>query len=84
MVAWVDFLYEVRWEEAHPICKISFVNFYSELKSRVLSPLEGNNKDVYRNETHCGLSASNILKTLNLRKIIRRWVVTSEIMLLRS
>ena len=68
MVAWVDFLYEVRWEEAHPICKISFVNFYSELKSRVLSPLEGNNKDVYRNETHwfkCVKYTENVESTEN-------------------
>ena len=51
-----DFLNAVRWWEGYPICKISLVNLYSELKTLVLIPLKVNNKgrktNTYKNPTN--------------------------------
>ena len=56
--SWIrsDFFFEDRWQERHPICTISLANLYSELKARVSTFLQGNNKEgitpTHRN-THC-------------------------------
>ena len=44
--SWVrtDFFYVVRLWKGHPTRKISLLNLYSKLKTRVLPPLEVNNK----------------------------------------
>ena len=38
-----NFLYDVRYQEGHPVCKISSVNIYPEVKVRAQCPLEGTN-----------------------------------------
>ena len=37
-----DLLYEVSWLEGHPMCKISPLDLYSELKACILTPLKKN------------------------------------------
>ena len=53
-------IHEVRWNEGYPICKISVVNMYSELKACILTPLEGNNKAHKTNtDTHRQIISHN-------------------------
>ena len=47
-----DFLNEVTWQEAHPIYKISLVSLCSELKARILPPVQGSNEERNTKHTH--------------------------------
>ena len=41
---WImNILYDVRWQEGHPFCKLSLVNMYSELKGYAVPLVEGTN-----------------------------------------